>query len=282
MKMKHKTSLLGFTLIELLVVVSIIALLVSILLPALGKAREHAKTVVCASNLSQIGLALELYENDNDFQKFSIRNNSGDLNTSWMGKLAPYSGKEEYTEQIELGKTIELLICPSAPESNFNRDPVLLTNTNPSYYGTSKAPWEWFRNTSISTLCSYTMNRWMAYDYVYDATMSPVFKLGKWDKLSPETPIIGDGLWIDATPLYIDNLNHPDYSIYGPPPYPSTQRGLTQMWKYCIDRHSRAINVLFRDRHVDRVQLLDLWALPWHNNFQYRDPDTLFLPGDYY
>ena len=54
----------GFTLIELLVVVSIIALLVSILMPALGQAREQAKYVVCRANLHQFGLALHQYASD--------------------------------------------------------------------------------------------------------------------------------------------------------------------------------------------------------------------------
>src|SRR4051812_40628836 len=51
----------AFTLIELLVVVAIIALLIALLLPALSRARDHAKTVACASNERQIGQAVLQY-----------------------------------------------------------------------------------------------------------------------------------------------------------------------------------------------------------------------------
>jgi prepilin-type N-terminal cleavage/methylation domain-containing protein len=62
----YRFSLHGFTLIELLVVISIIAILMAILMPALGKVRQQAVGLVCRTQFKDIGTSVRLYMQDND------------------------------------------------------------------------------------------------------------------------------------------------------------------------------------------------------------------------
>jgi len=72
----------GFTLIELLVVISIIALLVGILLPALGAARQTARNLICMSNMRQMGVGFAMYQNDSKDQYILYRYKSKTGSTS--------------------------------------------------------------------------------------------------------------------------------------------------------------------------------------------------------
>ena len=81
---------LGFTLIELLVVVSIIAVLSSMLLPAIALVREAAKQVRCGNALRQVAMAFTAYAGDNDGLLPWVKEQATGVNVLWSSRLASY------------------------------------------------------------------------------------------------------------------------------------------------------------------------------------------------
>ncbi|MBI9016911.1 MAG: type II secretion system protein [Phycisphaerae bacterium] len=140
----------GFTLIELLVVISIIALLVSILMPALSKARETARMTVCASNQRQLLLGVTEYSADNDGKFPRHVAHRADGSFSWPSYLNYYVDDTSRHGNLStprgsmfnaMGKYIEdvgVFLCPLGPPTNTNfekiyKDPEPNDHTNASY-----------------------------------------------------------------------------------------------------------------------------------------------------
>ncbi|MCH8218033.1 MAG: prepilin-type N-terminal cleavage/methylation domain-containing protein [Planctomycetes bacterium] len=104
----------GFTLIELLVVIAIIAILMAILLPALGRARKQGKSVVCRNNLKQVGYGAALYAQDSD-QKIPRGHRGAELIgvEPWFILFMPYLSEKPVGNDY---RTVKTFRCPSYPD----------------------------------------------------------------------------------------------------------------------------------------------------------------------
>jgi prepilin-type N-terminal cleavage/methylation domain-containing protein/prepilin-type processing-associated H-X9-DG protein len=243
-------SVKGFTLVELLVVIAIIALLLSILMPSLGRAREQGKRVVCASHDKQTGLAMNMWieENSGYLMPWRVQEQGvGQGLSSWAIALAPYVGGKTNDPT----KAHKVFMCPSAekitPDSDGFRSGYgcnatgVFCNVGPGYPATCPNPPKYLAYHQPAKLLAVTDGEGLmkkGTPFAYPA----VFRTERANRAV--------GGWKEGM-LY--------FAIHNGVPY---------------NRHLKGVNVLFLDWHVEWRTRKDVMKTPsddglWGTNFHW-------------
>lgn len=240
----------AFTLIELLVVISIIAVLMGILLPSLSSAKQQATSIVCRTQLKDIGFAFNFYVGENSRQLPT--SNEGGIGR-WVGKIGPYY--EEAKQFLAGGGSsdstvyIDMFRCPTQKKG--------------------------YSDVAVGT---YGYNRYMTGGNGSDGTIVPQYNWRKIDTfLTPgELPIMGclSGDVVSGLPttspggLHMQENQgpHPLALKYG---YSGGSLGRTTKLSYYgpAPVHKGTCNFLFSDFHVDKMNVCKESEWPWFNKF---------------
>ena len=217
----------GFTLIELLVVISIISLLLSILIPALKGAKKQARSIICRSNMRQIGLAGILYAEANE----TYIPRGGAFGT-WFKCFLPYLGGEETTTDY---RDVNIYRCPSFPDKK-------------------------------QTVC-YVVSSWTFNDRTdmvgQEVTQPTKLKTFRRPKDTAYLADNEDGPW---RPI-ITNENDTGImrlDVWNPGHLPdSPAEDMTFGRRIAKERHKKGSNYLFLDWHVEYIETKDMSVKYW-------------------
>jgi len=242
----------GFTLIELLVVISIIALLMSIMLPALGMVKKQAQATICLSNLRHWSLCYEAYAGDNNDR----------LPGDWILDLYKCYRDEK------------LLVCPAArkkgtiPEDPDDDDgsrrggklhawfdvgvefPAKIRGANETILKDILGSYECNAHVG-GTGCAETSPEtdWLTVHY----------------KGIDKAPVLLDGAREGGVPLPEDDPPDYDGQIYLSEP-----TDIHEIRGFCLNRHpGYTVNSLFLDWSARKVTLKELWTIDWYRGWPY-------------
>ena len=275
-KQMIKTKKSGFTLIELLVVISIIAVLMSIMMPALSKVRAQATKTVCMTRMRSIGTAMVLYVTDNNDQLPTSASAGGagsnlEIDRPYFSKIAAYLDEDSQKFRTDdMGLVgYRLLRCPTQDKWSSQPDFVFPNGRVVGWSGI------------------YAYNRFFS---EYDKT-NPDLRPLTWrritDILEPaDFPLLGESHVQD--PLGSDYDAVSGVIMFGNNPFPTAyefgwmggdSRTKRHSYRGPAPNHNGEGNFLMADGHVEARNMCKAGAWPWlGDTFQQQQSQNAFHP----